>query len=131
MDEEKKLKLLIIDDEEGIVEWVQKIYKRKGFQTFGVTDGIAAVEIFEKERPEITLIDVHMPYSPIDGVETLERIKRIDKNAICIMVTRIVDQDKVEASRKLGALHYLKKPLAAEALDRVVMEAKELALKAK
>ncbi len=30
------------------------------------------VEIFQKERPQLSLIDIHMPYSPIDGVETLE-----------------------------------------------------------
>jgi len=129
--QKQSLKLLVIDDEEGIVEWVQKIYSRKGFKTFGATDGVSAVDIFKKERPEITLIDIHMPYSAIDGVETLERIKQIEKNALCIMVTRITDRDKVEASKRLGALHYITKPLEVEDLDRVVDEAKDLALKAK
>lgn len=121
-----QLKLLTVDDEEGIVEFITKIYARKGFLTFSATDGITAVDIFNREHPQIALIDVHMPYSPIDGIETLRRIKEIDKEAICIMLTRITDRDKVEAARKLGALHYITKPLELEDLDKVVMEAKEL-----
>jgi DNA-binding response OmpR family regulator len=125
MDEQRQLKLLVIDDEEGIVDFVKRIYSRKGFVTFGATDGIAAVEIFQRERPQINLIDIHMPYSPIDGVETLKRIKQIDKEAICIMVTRITEKDKVDESKKLGASAYLLKPLELEELDRAVSEAKQ------
>jgi DNA-binding NtrC family response regulator len=122
----EQIKLLTVDDEEGIVEFITKIYARKGFLTFSATDGITAVDIFNKEHPQIALIDVHMPYSPIDGIETLKRIKKINKNAICIMLTRITDRDKVEAARKLGALHYINKPIELEDLDKVVMEAKQL-----
>ncbi|MFZ5800250.1 MAG: response regulator [Candidatus Omnitrophota bacterium] len=122
-----QIKLLTVDDEQGIVEFIAKIYARKGFLTFSATDGVTAVDIFNKEHPQIVLLDVHMPYSPIDGVETLKRIKEIDKQAVCIMLTRITDKDKVEAARKLGALHYITKPLELEDLDKVVMEAKNLA----
>jgi len=121
-----QIKLLTVDDEEGIVEFISKIYTKKGFLTFSATDGITAVELFNKERPHISLIDVHMPYSPIDGIETLRRIKEIDKGAICIMLTRITDKEKVEAARKLGALHYITKPIELEDLDKVITEAREL-----
>lgn len=129
MDEQKQLKLLVVDDEEGIVDFTQRIYKRKGFITFGATDGIAAVDIFQRERPQISLIDVHMPYSPIDGIETLRRIKEIDKDAICIIVTRITEKDKVEQAKKLGASAYILKPLELEELDKVISEAAKINLK--
>ncbi|MDD4910106.1 MAG: response regulator [Candidatus Omnitrophica bacterium] len=125
MNKQKSLKFLVIDDEEGIVDYTQKIYKKRGYAVFGAVDGLKGVEIFEKERPEITLIDVHMPLSPIDGVETLKRIKKIDNNAICIMVTRITERDKVDASKQLGAFAYLLKPLDIEDIDRVINEARE------
>lgn len=118
-----KYKLLVVDDEEGIMDWLKRAYLEKGFNTFGTTDGVKAVEIYKKERPEITLIDVHMPFSPIDGIETLRQIKEIDKKAICIMVTRIDEKDKIEAAKKLGALHYIPKPLAIADLDEAVNEA--------
>jgi two-component system OmpR family response regulator len=125
MDSPQTLKLLIVDDEPGIVDFIQKIYQRKGFVTFGATDGIAAVDIYRKESPQISLIDVHMPYSPIDGVETLKRIRDINNNAACIMVTRITEKDKVEASRALGASAYLLKPFELEELDKAILEARQ------
>lgn len=125
---EDKIKLLIVDDEEGIVDFIKKIYSRRGFITFGATDGISAVDIFNKERPQVNLIDIHMPYSPIDGIETLKRIKEIDKNAICIMVTRITEKDKVEKSKELGASAYILKPLGLEDLDKVISETAKIDL---
>jgi DNA-binding response OmpR family regulator len=125
------LKLLVVDDEEGIVDFTTRIYTRKGFITFGATDGIKAVEIFEKERPGISLIDVHMPYSPIDGIETLKRIKNIDKSAICIMVTRITEQDTVAVAKEFGANAYVLKPLEMEDLDKVIADVLKKAEEAK
>lgn len=117
-----KLSLLVVDDEEGIVDYTKKIYAHRGFTTFGATDGIAAVEIFKKEKPYIALIDVHMPFSPIDGVETLRRIKEIDPNTVCIMVTRITEKEAVQKSREYGAAAYLLKPLEIEDIDKVIKE---------
>ncbi|MFH1338318.1 MAG: response regulator [Candidatus Omnitrophota bacterium] len=128
MQNNRPLKLLIVDDEPAIVDFTQKIYSRKGFTTFGATDGITGVEVFKKERPTVTLIDVHMPYSPIDGVETLRRIKEIDKDAICIMVTRITEKDKVEQSKQLGASAYLLKPFEIEDLDKAISEVAKIDL---
>lgn len=126
-----KLKLLIVDDEEGIVDWIKNVYADRGFVTFGVTDGVKAVEIFKKERPHITLIDVHMPYSEIDGIETLRKIKNVDKNAICIMITRITDTNTVDEARKLGALHYIPKPLTMDELDEAINESVDIIKKGK
>lgn len=116
-------KLLIVDDEPTIVEFTQRIYEKKGFLAFGATDGMAALEIFQKERPQINLIDIHMPYSPIDGVELLRRIKEIEPKAICIMVSRITEKQKVEDSKKYGASAYILKPLDLDELDKAIAEA--------
>lgn len=115
-------KLLIVDDEPTIVEFTQRIYEKKGYVTFGATDGVTAVEIFKKERPEINLIDIHMPYSPIDGVEVLRQIKEIDPKATCIMVSRITEKQKVEDSKKYGASAYILKPLDLDELDKAIAE---------
>ncbi len=127
MGEPKKLKLMVVDDEPGIVDFVKKIYSRKGFITLGVSDGQSAVEVFKLERPHISLIDIHMPFSAIDGVETLRRIKEIDDNALCIMVTRVSDKDKIESARQLKAFAYLLKPMNLEELDSAITLAKTAA----
>lgn len=120
-----KLKLLVIDDEPGIVDFIKKIYARRGFATFGAIDGLTAIDIFKREKPQINLIDIHMPYSPIDGVETLRRIKQIDSNALCIMITRITENELVKTTKELGAFRYVTKPLELEDIDIVIQEAKE------
>ena len=119
-----QLKLLVLDDEPGIIDFISKIYRTRGFDVFGATDGIAALEIFKKERPHISLIDIHMPYSPIDGVEALRRIKEIDSKAICVMITRISEPDKVKLAREYGAFSYLLKPMDMEELDKALDSAR-------
>lgn len=121
------IKLLVIDDEEGIVDYMQKLFNRRGYQTYGVVKGEDAIELFAKERPEITLIDVLLDQSPVDGLEVLQKIKEIDQGAICIMFSRVTDKDKVEKARSLGALHYVMKPLDVKELEEVVEEARGLA----
>ena len=122
MSEQKQLKLLIVDDEPSIVEFVQKIYQKKGFITFTAGDGPTALEIFKKERPEVTLMDVHMPFSSIDGIETLRRMREINKDACCIMISRITDKGMVEECRKFGASAYFLKPFDFDELDKAITE---------
>jgi len=122
MQENKQLKLLVVDDEESIVDYTMKIYARKGFVTFGAKDGLTAVEIFRKEKPDISLIDINMPYSPFDGIETLRKIKELDKDALCIMVTCSSDSKNVEKARSLGACAYIFKPVRIEEIDKVISQ---------
>lgn len=122
MDKPQTLKMLIVDDEEGILDYTRKIYRNKGFVVFGATDGITAVDIFKREHPNVCLIDVHMPLSPINGIETLRRIKEIDKTSPCIMFSRIAETKEVEAARSLGANAYLLKPVEEEDMDKVITE---------
>lgn len=117
-----QFKILIVDDEYGIVFMIEKIYKKRGFAVFGASDGIKAVEIFEKERPDLIFIDIHMPYSPIDGIETLQRIKKIDTNANCVMLTRIYDNISISQTKALGAMHYITKPFQTEDMDKCINE---------
>jgi two-component system response regulator (stage 0 sporulation protein F) len=124
MPENQPIKLLIVDDEPGIVDFTKKIYARKDFLTFGATDGVTAVDVFKNEHPQICLIDIHMPYSPIDGIETLRRIKQLDPQACCIMITRITENEPVKQAKELGAFRYVTKPLDIEDLDKVIEEAK-------
>jgi len=116
------LKILVIDDEYGITFMVDKIYTYRGFTVFKASDGIKGVEIFDKERPELVFIDIHMPESPIDGVETLRRIKNIDEKANCVMLTRIYDNITIGETKELGALHYITKPFETEDLDKCIKE---------
>jgi len=104
------IKILVIDDEEDILTETKEILEKKGFSVFAAPDSDKALEIFQRERPNICLIDIHMPRSRLDGIEVLEEIRKLDKTSYCIMVTRVDDKEKIEAAKRLGANRYVLKP---------------------
>lgn len=122
---EKQLKVLILDDEEGIVDFMGRILRARGLDTCQACDGLTAVRIFEEQRPDICVLDVHLKDSLIDGVEVLARIKAVDPQAVCIMVTRITDQATIDRSRTLGVSEYLFKPIDTKELLGVIMRVAE------
>lgn len=109
VDESKKI--LIVDDEEDIVIETKDILERKGFTVFTALESDAALDIFQKEKPQIYILDVHMPKSRLDGNGILEEIRKVDKNCYCIMLSRVDEKDKIEEARRLGANRYVLKPI--------------------
>lgn len=121
-----KLKLLVIDNDPSVMVTLEKYFAEKGFDAFGAADGPDAIERFKKEHPQIVIIDIDMPFSKLDGIETLQQIKEIDKDAICLIFTTIDDEAKVKAAWGL-ALHYIPKSVPMEkGLDVAVDEAVDI-----
>jgi CheY-like chemotaxis protein len=116
------LKVLVVEDEEGLAHAMAGFLKLRGLDAFFTTDGVEAVKLFEEKRPEVCVMDIQLGYSKLDGLEVLEKIKQIDPTTQCVMVTRITDQESIEKARQLGAVHYLLKPLDAKDWLEVVME---------
>lgn len=119
------LKVLVVDDEQAALDLIQDSLERQGFITFGATDCIAALEIFQKEKPQISIIDAHMPGSPIDGIQAIQRMKETDAQACCIMLTHIEnDKFSIQRAKDLGVIAYFVKPFKMELFNAFVMEAK-------
>lgn len=114
------ISVLSVDDEEGLVDFLQQALEREGYASFMETDGMAAVNFFKAKRPDITLIDVALGDTSISGIEVLKKIMEIDPNAVCIMLTRITDESTVARAKDLGALHYIFKPFTGEELVKLV-----------
>lgn len=108
---QEPIKILVVEDEDDIAHFACKILEREGFKTFKALDGQTALDIYEKERPQILMLDIDLGYSEIEGIEVLEKIKTADKNMECIMVTRVTEPEMKEKVKKLGVSVYLNKPL--------------------
>jgi len=115
-----KKKILIVDDEEDISFSLKEIIENKGCEVFATVKNEDAWEIFQKERPEVCLLDIHMPFSGFDGIELLRRIRAIDKNVKCLFLTRIEDNETKETARALGVNEYFEKPLDGEEFDKLI-----------
>ena len=103
-------KILIVDDEDNIRELVQAMLKGEGRQVVLAARGKDAIAMFQKERPDLTILDIDMP--DIDGITVLRQIRTIDPQAK-VMVFTGGDSPSVEReARALGVTDFLRKGLA-------------------
>lgn len=115
-------KLLIIDDEIDVREFAANFFRRRKVEAITASSGEEAVEIIDKQKPCLVLLDIKMP--GIDGIETLRRIREKDKDVKVIMVTgkKPEEEEAFIKCREYGAWDYIHKPLKLDELERVVME---------
>ena len=111
-------KLLVVDDEHDICDFVRNFFGERGFQVFTAISGDEALAIAKKEKPEIVLLDIKM--EGMDGIATLKHLKAINPNLKVIMVTALEDQEKMDEACRLGACEYITKPLALDNLEQAV-----------
>ncbi|MFH1836811.1 MAG: response regulator [Candidatus Omnitrophota bacterium] len=110
------LKLLVVDDERDICDFVKNFFKERDFDVLMAYNGKEALEIIEREKPDIILLDMKMP--TMNGFETLKKLK--GKGIKVIMVTAIEDEEKAKEAKLAGAIEYITKPLMLEQLERTV-----------
>jgi DNA-binding NtrC family response regulator len=114
-------RILVVDDEPDMVETVARILTHLGHEPVTATEGGAAVELLERERPDLVLTDLRMP--GMDGLEVLKEVKRIDPEAPVVLFTaHATIQTAVEAI-KAGAFDYITKPFTADQLQVVIERA--------
>lgn len=113
------IKLLIVDDEKGLCDYLKKFFKARGYDVFTAIDGESALSIVKKENPELVLLDINMP--GISGLEVLRRIKNASLKPKVIMVTVSDDADTREKARHFGADEFVKKPFTTDYLEDVVI----------
>ncbi|TVR49708.1 MAG: response regulator [Puniceicoccaceae bacterium] len=101
-------KILIADDEAHVRQFLGLIVRGLGSPiVFEAGNGQDALEIFERERPGLVLLDVNMP--GIDGLETLNRISAIDPEANVVILTSMTNRQTVEGAAEAGAVAFIRK----------------------
>lgn len=113
------IKLIVVDDEERICNYLTEFFKKRGYQTFGFTSSKEALSAVEKERPNIILLDINMP--EMDGLELLKKIREVDKESKIIMVTVVNDKAIEQEAIEFGADAFVKKPFYSDYLEDVVL----------
>lgn len=117
------ISVLVIDDEAGLAHTLRRYLERFGYVVSAITDGQTAVDFYQRNRPDIVLIDILLGEDSIDGIEVLKNIRRLDAEALCIMTTRVTDETSVKQAKELGALHYVLKPLSGHDVAGIVHDA--------
>lgn len=113
-----KKKILVVDDEKPICNMLKKFLTKKGYKATYVLSGQEAITKVKKERPHIVLLDIRMP--GMDGIETLKKIRKMDKKVGIIMITVIKEDATGRECMKLGCADYITKPFDLLYLEKVL-----------
>ncbi|MDQ7831459.1 MAG: response regulator [Desulfovibrionaceae bacterium] len=117
----KKIKLLLVDDEENFVNTLAERMKMRDVPSRVVFSGEEALEAVKVEAPDVMVLDLRMP--GIDGMDVLRKVRKAHPHVQVIILTgHGTDLDEEEA-KKLGAFHYHKKPIDIDELLSTVKKA--------
>jgi putative two-component system response regulator len=114
MNNQNEVKILIVDDEEGIRDILSRKLSSSGFQCLTAPDGLNAMKLLKTGQPDLVLLDVTMPGK--SGAAVLKDIKAKYPDIAVIMVTAVADVQVVISLMKAGAYDYVIKPVELNVL---------------
>ena len=113
-------RILVVDDEQGVVRSCVRILQRQGFVVSGRTDSLSVPDLLKQEAFDLLLTDLKMP--KIDGLELLKIAKEIDPHITVVLITGYGTMEDAIKAIRLGAQGFLMKPFDAEELISAVTE---------
>lgn len=116
------VKILIADDEPNILISLEYLMKREGYEVLVARDGQEALEVLERERPVLVLLDVMMPRK--SGFEVCQAVRATPalQDTLVLMLTAKGRDTDVAKGLGVGADAYMTKPFATQDLVRQVRE---------
>lgn len=109
----KGIKVLLIDDEPNILQFLEMGLLNEGFDVMTAQDGMAAITVAKQFQPHIAILDVMMP--GMDGFEVCRMLRKTENIAIIMLTAKDEVDDKVKGLM-LGADDYMAKPFSFEEL---------------
>ena len=106
-------RILVVDDEPNILATVAPLLRGRGYDVSSAMTGRAALEAFDRDRPDLVLLDLGLP--DMSGVDICRQIRRSSATPILVLSARGAEGDKVQAL-DAGADDYVTKPFGAEEL---------------
>jgi UDP-3-O-[3-hydroxymyristoyl] N-acetylglucosamine deacetylase len=119
----EKAKILVVDDEEGILKSIVGILQDEGYQTITARDGKEGLQLYQTESPDALLLDIWMP--DMDGIEVLKRLQEIDVDSAVVVISGHGTISTAIKAVRLGAFDFIEKPLSMEILLVILDKALE------
>lgn len=114
-------RVLVVDDDESSGLAVARVVRRMGVEPVLTTDGAAALELAERTRPEVCLVDIRMP--AMDGHTFMRRLKSLRLDAAVVMMSGAGTMDDVIDAVRNGAVDFVRKPWTVDELMAAVARA--------
>ena len=116
-------RILVVDDEEIMREILEAVLSREGYEVRLASGGAEALEVARAMPIDAAIVDVMMP--GMDGLATLDELKRIDEEIGVIMITAFASVETAIAAMKRGAFDYITKPFKHDEVLVVLRNAVE------
>src|SRR5581483_4103421 len=123
------VRILIVDDDKAICDYVQTLLEGDGYQVKTLSDPTLVEDEVKKGGYHLMILDLMMP--KMDGIEVLKRVRKVDTDIAVVIFTGFPNLDTAVASMKLDAVDYIKKPFNVDEFREVlarVMRKKGLAV---
>jgi DNA-binding response OmpR family regulator len=108
-----KYRILVVDDEERIINFLKANLKTSGYDVLVATNGVEALEQYKTHEPDLVILDIIMP--KMNGLEVLKELRKLSAVPVIILSAKGSDRDRIEGL-KLGADDFLPKPFNPEEL---------------
>ena len=105
----ERIRILVVDDELFVGELLKEYLAIIGYEVEAVSNGQDALSSIQKSPPHIVILDIRMP--GMGGMEVLKSIKEQHNDINVIMLSAYGDPETVNEALRLGADHYLQKPM--------------------
>jgi len=116
---EKQIKILVIDDEPDICEFITSYFGRRGMMVSSTPSGVEALSMIEASKPDLILLDIKL--EDMTGIEVLRRLREVNKETKVVIITgQMYSEEEVEKIRAFGVTEYLNKPLILDDLNQIV-----------
>ena len=121
MSGKEKHRILVVDDELSMREFLDIFLVQEGYAVILAESGEKAFGLLEKERFDLVITDIRM--QQIDGIGVLKKAKETDPGAVVIMISAFATAETAVEAMKEGAYDYIPKPFNLEDLKRIIEEA--------
>jgi len=112
-------RVVIADDEKHMRLLMKTAITKMNYQVVGqATNGQEAVDLFKKERPDLMLLDINMPFKT--GDMALQEILSQHPDARIIMLTAVAEMETVEKCIDLGAINYIRKDTPISEITQII-----------
>lgn len=109
----KGIRVLLVDDEPNILQFLELELQNEGFEVQTAQDGFTAINLMKQFQPHVVILDVMMP--GMDGFEVCRMLKKMENVAVIMLTARDEVDDRVKGLN-IGADDYMVKPFSFEEL---------------
>ncbi len=114
-----RLRVLFVDDERSLQEFMRTELPRLGHEVVVCADGTAALQAIAQQNFDAAILDIRMP--GLSGIDVLQRLKQVSPDTEAVMMTGYASEESAIQAMKLGACDYLRKPCKLAEIEAVLL----------